>query len=108
MAMEIGLQEVLASTMLLLRAPKQALPNSDVDYGQLLTTNHQILSRNFKDSWDLSKIYMKELNRRIFRGFEYGRHQKLTSHKNTDCFSIIQNYCSIILDPDANWEIFPE
>ena len=69
--MEIGLQEVLASIMLLLRAPKQALPNSDVDYGQ---TNHQILSRNFKDSWDLSEIYMKELNRRIFRGFEYGRH----------------------------------
>ena len=58
--------------MLLLRDAKQALPNSDVDYGQLLQ-----IAKDFRGISRIRGIcqrYMQELNRQIFRGFEYGRH----------------------------------
>jgi len=53
-----------------LKDSKQALLNSDVDYHQLLQNQTK---EEFQGFVGLSKD-MKELNRRIFRGFEYGRH----------------------------------
>lgn len=71
--MESAYKRYWRPKIILLRDAKQALPDSDVDYGQLLQ-----ITKDFRGISRIrgicQMIYMKELNRRIFRGFEYGRH----------------------------------